>query len=351
MSTGARVESIDAIKEFRVYLTKFKENAGLALGDADSDLNKVQAWLEGEAQNYWTGQIRKRQELVSRCEEAYRQKRIYKDSSGSMASAVDEQKALANAKKSLTEAQEKLKNVQGWSRKLQKEMVLYRGGVARFSNDVSAGIPHAIAQLGAMIEMLEKYVSIAVGEVGEGGAEGAVAGVGGESGGARMSRSPDEMPVAEAKPFDVAALREALPKDEALGEPVPLGLVTLGVGEVKPEQRSRSAGLLVDEGAGDGETVILTGESAWADRIFMARMADGRKFAWFVGSVDAPGDTVYNKSTVSQLEAGRPDIAELLKLPAETVLIFDGSGLAGVYNSSNENILPPPAEEEGKKAS
>ena len=76
MSTAARVDSIDAIKEFRVYMTKFQELATMALGDADSDIQRIQSWLEGEQQTYWTGQIRKRQEIVSRAEEAFRQKRI-----------------------------------------------------------------------------------------------------------------------------------------------------------------------------------------------------------------------------------------------------------------------------------
>jgi len=60
MSDTARVESTDAIKDFRVHLTKFQEMAGRALGDADSDINKTVRWLEGEGLNFWTSTIRKR---------------------------------------------------------------------------------------------------------------------------------------------------------------------------------------------------------------------------------------------------------------------------------------------------
>src|SRR5208337_2332151 len=122
MSTTARVESIDAIKDFRVYLTKFQEMAGRALGDADSDIHRAVRWLEGEGLNFWTSTIRKRQEQLAKAEEAFRFKRLYKDSSGSTPSAVEEQKAVQMAKKRLEEAQTKLANVKTWTRKLQKEI-------------------------------------------------------------------------------------------------------------------------------------------------------------------------------------------------------------------------------------
>ena len=144
MSDSARVESTDAIKEFRIYLTKFQEKATLALGDADSDVNRISRWLEGEAMNHWTSTIRKRQEELLKAEEAFRFKRLYKDASGSMPSAVEEQKAVQVAKKKLADVQEKLANVKRWNRQLQKEVVLYRGGVSRFNIQVASGVPAAV---------------------------------------------------------------------------------------------------------------------------------------------------------------------------------------------------------------
>ncbi|MGA3068204.1 MAG: hypothetical protein ABSF29_15275 [Tepidisphaeraceae bacterium] len=345
MSTSARVDSIDSIKEFRVYLTKFQEMATIALGDADSEMARVQNWLEGEQDNYWSGQIRKRQELVSRAEEAYRGKKLFKDATGTTASAIEEQKALQVAKKNLAEAQQKLNNVRQWNRKLQKEIVLYRGGVAAFSNAVSAGIPSAIAHLGATIESLEKYIGIAAAAASDVGGEAAsVAGM--ESGRGSMARAPDTKPAAkEEAAVDPKALRETVPRENSVGEPVPLALVNLICGSVKPEQRQAAATLPAGEAAGDDETVILSAAAAWAERVFMVRMGPPGIFTWFVGAVDAAGDTVYNKALIGQVRAARPDLGELLNLPAGSLLIFDRDGLSGVYNSSNENVLPEIAEE------
>jgi hypothetical protein len=126
--------------------------------------------------------------------------------------------------------------------------------------------------------------------------------------------------------------------------------VNLICGFVTPEQRSRAAELPMGEPPGDGETIILSAMSAWAERVFLVRKAAGGNYAWFIGAVDAAPDTVYNKVTVEQLRAARPDFAELLKLPVDSLMVLDGNGLAGIYNSSNENTLPPPLDETKKAA-
>jgi len=164
----ARFDDIDPIRDFRIHLTKFQEMAGRALSDADSDVNRMMRWLEGEGLNLWTSAIRKRQEILAKAEEALRFKRLYKDASGSTPSVVEKQKVVKKAKDSLAEAQEKLKNVKHWTRALQKEQTLYRGAVASFSNDVAAGVPQSIGYLGALLAELEKIPGIGGGGRGRG---------------------------------------------------------------------------------------------------------------------------------------------------------------------------------------
>ena len=99
--SGARVDSIDALKHFRIAMWKFHEAANSALSDAEGDVHRTQIWLENEMHSYWTGQIRKRQDLVARAKEAVRMKKLFKDSSGRQQSAVDEEKQLQIALKRL----------------------------------------------------------------------------------------------------------------------------------------------------------------------------------------------------------------------------------------------------------
>src|SRR6185436_1209766 len=111
----ARVESVDAIKNFRRAWLKFAEAANVALTEAEADAVDTLRWLETEQRTYWQNQARKMTELVSRCEEALRHKRIFKDASGRTPSAVDEEKALAKAKRMKEIAEEKLQNVRKYT--------------------------------------------------------------------------------------------------------------------------------------------------------------------------------------------------------------------------------------------
>jgi archaellum component FlaC len=160
--TQARIESVDLLKMLRATLAKFAEAANVALGDAEGEMQRILMWLEMEQTTFWQGQIRKRQEAVVRAQEAVREKTLYKDSTGSRPSAVEEIKALQIAKRRLEEAEEKLKNVRRAIPRLQKEIQQYKGSVQRFATTVQGQIPMAMAQLANMISALEQYLTTGI---------------------------------------------------------------------------------------------------------------------------------------------------------------------------------------------
>ena len=159
MST-ARVQSVDALKHFRIAMWKFAEAANVALGDAESEIQRTLMWLQGEQQQFWTTQIRKRHEKVNQCKDAVRQKKLYKDSAGKPQSAVDEEKALAIAQRRLAEAEQKLINTKRHAGRLLKELHLSKGATQRFATAVSSDIPSAVATLDRMVQWLEQYLSL-----------------------------------------------------------------------------------------------------------------------------------------------------------------------------------------------
>jgi hypothetical protein len=156
----ARVESIDAIRAFRRALLKFAEAANAAMTDAEAEAMDTHRWLESEQRVYWASQVRKASELVSRCEEALRQKRVFKDSSGRTPSAVDEQKALAKAKRMKEIAEEKFENVRRYAPRLNREILLYKGQVQRLQTFLAGELPTALARLDKMAGTLEAYVTL-----------------------------------------------------------------------------------------------------------------------------------------------------------------------------------------------
>ncbi len=339
MSTAARVDSTDAIKDFRIYMTKFQEGASLAIGDADSDVNRAARWLEGEGLNYWMAVVRKRQEEVAKAEEAFRFKRLYKDSSGSMPSEVEEQKAVQTAKRKLADAQEKLANVKKWTRQLQKEIVIYRGGISGFANTVSSGVPAAVAHLGVTLDHLDKYTEISAGTGAE-GPEAAAAGVGAASEGAgpSMSRAAEEAPTAkEASTIDPAAIRSGAPTAQAVfaAKPDEKGPVKLSSGVVGDEQGAKLAAIATATAPADEDRIIILPAAVGSDRIYLLRLGA----MWCLGSVDGPDSGIYNTVTAGDLRAGRPDLAALLKLPAGFLAVVDSKGLSAVFNERNENVL------------
>src|SRR5438067_13891900 len=159
--TGAKVESIDAIKHFKQRLLKFAEIATSALGDAEGEMHRTLIWLETEARTYWQHQLRVRYEAVVKVKEAVRMKKLYKDATGSRQSAVDEERALALAQRRFEEAETKSANVKRHAARLTKEIQLYRGGVQRLATSVQVDVPTAGNKLKTLLGALEAYVAAA----------------------------------------------------------------------------------------------------------------------------------------------------------------------------------------------
>ncbi len=160
MAQGARVESIETIRAFRVALVKFAEAANTALDDADGDLSRTLNWLQSEQLMHWQTQVRQRAELVSRAKEAVRMKKLFKDSSGRPQSAIDEEKALAVAQRRYVEAEQKVVAVKKYANRLQKEILAYKGQVQRFSTTVQSDVPTAVARLDQISDILDRYVNL-----------------------------------------------------------------------------------------------------------------------------------------------------------------------------------------------
>ena len=205
MSSGARVDSIDALKVFRVALVKFGEEANAALASAEAELQRTVGWLERDQMSYWTFQLRKRQEGLSRAQEALRQKKIFPDAAGRFPTPVEEEKAVRKWKAAVEEAELKLANCRKYARLLQKAIMDYKGGVQRFAADVQVETPNAVARLDRMVEKLEAYVALNAGVAPAPVREASVGAFGPTEAPAGSMARPAEAPAAEPEPDAAAA--------------------------------------------------------------------------------------------------------------------------------------------------
>ena len=162
MARAARVQSIDVLRDFKVAMLKFAHAAHVAVDEAESEVQRTLNWLETEQQTFWAGEIRRRSQIVQRCMEAVRMKKVFKNAVGGRDSVVEEEKALAIAQRKLQEAEQKLQITKQWARKLAKEILMYKGHMQRFSTAISADIPVAAGHLDRMLAALQAYIALTV---------------------------------------------------------------------------------------------------------------------------------------------------------------------------------------------
>jgi len=159
MSQFARVESVEALQEFRVSLCKFAEAVQTGLVEADAEISRAGHWLRQDRDLYWKAEARKRAELLNRAKIALSQKKHTKTPLGGRPSCVEEEKAFAVAQRRYEEAQTKLASIKRWSRQLDEETFQYRGQVQGLTQAIDSDVPNALARLDRMMEALEHYLA------------------------------------------------------------------------------------------------------------------------------------------------------------------------------------------------
>ncbi|HUB26501.1 MAG TPA: hypothetical protein VL992_13830 [Tepidisphaeraceae bacterium] len=351
---GANAET-EGLITFKVALAKFADGCVAAIGDAEGDVNRILMWLENEQQTHWNVQIRHRQDALSRAEEQLRQKKLFKDSSGRTASAVEEMKMVQKAKMQLEEAQQKLANTKRWAKQLQKEAILYKGAMGRFQTTVSSDIPAAVAYLGALIKLIDDYTAVkATGEGAQvppelaaffaGGGAPTMArgkgGAGGPGGEARQSyvdlrvKSPsvsvrDATPIL-AQPADKSAFptlsdseRQRLAQVQVERSlPAPSDKIVLDNSIAQTPGAAQAAGLVIERASG-----VSAGDSGW-----------------YIGPASPGPAGGLATISVAEFLGLRPDLEPILALPAGYMIVTGNNGIAAVLNERDENVWLPAKE-------
>jgi hypothetical protein len=161
MSTQADVHSIDSLKEFRVALALFSEEALSALGSVDMEVRRTIQWLQHDRREYWQQQIKRRREQVAQAKAEVFRRKLAKTSD--YTPAMSEQKELLRrAEASLQDAETRAALVKKWEPALQQAALEYRASTRRISNFASGDVPRAAALLDRLIDALEGYLRVAL---------------------------------------------------------------------------------------------------------------------------------------------------------------------------------------------
>ena len=354
MSETARIDSIAELRTFRVALIKFAESCNVALGDAEADMQRTLQWLERDQISYWNGQLAKRAETVARCKEAVRMKKLFKSPTGSQQSAVEEEKALRIAIRNYEEAEQKIIACKQWSKRLQKEIMMYKGGVTRFTSVLGGDVPRALAVLDAMATSLEEYAALSASASGAAAAAGTGGDYSSHSGLPSMSRSPDEIGGKATGVVDIAALRANVPPADvrAAAPEVDIRDEKWALSALSPDARKSVVELKQPTAPVDSSHTLVMAKGAWSSpRIYLERRAatSPTDTGWYIASTDTTGIVALHKVTVRDLLEIRPDFRELLTLPEGYLTVVDGDGIRSIFTPVGEDLVArTPAPEGGE---
>ena len=160
MSSQAAVHSIDELKNFRVALALYGEDALGTLGAVEAEVRRTLRWLEEERPAYWHDQIKRRREQVAQARADVFRKNLQKKPDYNP--AMSEQKdALRKAEASLQDAEKRLVMVRKWQPLLRHAVLEYHASVQRLKDIAAGDVPTGVNLLTRIIDALEAYLQVA----------------------------------------------------------------------------------------------------------------------------------------------------------------------------------------------
>ena len=160
MSPGAKVRSIDTLREFRVAVSNFGSAASQSMAAVEVEIRRTLDWLQHDQVKFWQQEVRRREDKVGEARQELSRCLISTTAGGTQASCTDQKVALEKAKKRLDQAREKVEIVRRWGQVVEQEVGDYRGPAQQLTTMLDADLPRAMALLARKIQALEEYANL-----------------------------------------------------------------------------------------------------------------------------------------------------------------------------------------------
>jgi hypothetical protein len=160
MSQGANVRSVDAIKDFKVTLINFAEEAKNALSSSDMEIRQVRNWLLRDQLSHWQSQVKRGQQRVSMARTELHRRQLSQANSDAV-SDTEQKESLRDALRGLHEAEEKVEKIKRWVPLLENAISEYHSQSQPLGDRLSGGFVASINVLNRMIDALESYLTMA----------------------------------------------------------------------------------------------------------------------------------------------------------------------------------------------
>ena len=344
MSQFARVDSFQALQDFKASLHTFAEVVRVALDEAEGEIRRTIIWLKQDQHSYWKGQVRKRTELVARAKAALQQKRMQGTALGGKASDVEERKALAAAVRQLEEAERKLANVRRWVRQLEIETFNFKGTVQGLEHAVEAGVPKSTGQLDAMIQALDSYAALVPPSMEQ--PDGLAKSDDAERSAERVAAEAPDVDVRDdASARRCASLRARTPP-QGIRDDIPVARPDSGWlrrPDVRQADREALAGLAVaGVPVGPRDKIVIAAGACEHPCVYFERLesVETKGCAGYVGFADSRMAESHQAVEAADLLEMRPDWRELLRLPPGWLVVLDGHAVEAVFDPHGRSVWP-----------
>jgi hypothetical protein len=157
MSQSARVESLDALKEFKAALIAFGVDVQEALAAVETEIQRSLDNLQQQLQ-HWHAEVRRRQDELVRAKAVLAQKR-WGHSHDRGPGQTEAEMAVEHAKQRLREAEAKVEITRRWLLHLPREIGEYQGPARRLGGWVEADLKQGVALLDRRLAALEAYAA------------------------------------------------------------------------------------------------------------------------------------------------------------------------------------------------
>jgi hypothetical protein len=160
MSQGANVRSVDAIRDFKLALINFAEEAQNALGSVEMEIRQIRNWLLRDQLTFWQSQIKRSQERVSMARADLFRRKISQSNSDAI-SDTEQKEAVREAERRLREAEEKVITIKKWIPILEHALSEYRSQSQPLGDRLSGRFAATLNLLERMLDTLDAYLAMA----------------------------------------------------------------------------------------------------------------------------------------------------------------------------------------------
>jgi hypothetical protein len=160
MSRAANVLSDQSLKDFKITMCNFGEEARNALSGVEMELRRTRDWLERDQLGYWQSQVKRRQEEMAQARSDLHKRKISQQGSDAI-SDTEQKEALREAQRRLRVAEEKVDLIK---KKLipylHHEIAEYHAHSQPLGDHLSGGFERSVTALEKMIVALESYLAL-----------------------------------------------------------------------------------------------------------------------------------------------------------------------------------------------